>query len=159
MSRDWTKAERDEDLTAYVDGELNELDKKRFEERLKAEPELAAMEQLLRSTVKQVSALPMPAVSQQLRRNVLNRIDEPAGAGEKLRAWFSGWRLLPAVGLAAAAAITFMVTRPKHDKFIDPEQIELAQNFEVLENMDVLGLDSPDDLEVVARLDELEVKP
>ena len=52
MSRDWTKAEQDEDLTAYIDGELSELDARRFEERLKNEPELAALEKALRATMK-----------------------------------------------------------------------------------------------------------
>jgi anti-sigma factor RsiW len=162
MSRDWTRAENDEDLTAYIDGELSELDKKRFEERLKNEPELAALEQALRSTMKQVSTLPMPAASQLLRRNVLNQIDEPAGAAEKLRAWFSGWRLVPALGMAAAAAVAvvFAVRPPHpHGDVRLAENLELAQNIDLLEDMDVVGLDNPDDLEVVARLDELEVKP
>jgi anti-sigma factor RsiW len=162
MSRDWTKAEQDEDLTAYIDGELSELEKKRFEERLKSEPELAALEQALRATMKQVSALPMPAASQQLRRNVLDRIDEPAGVGEKVRAWFTGWRLVPAVGMAAAVAVAVvLVTRgPRvHGETLLAENLEVAQNYDLLEDMDVVGLDNPDDLEVVARLDELEVKP
>ncbi|MFT3840972.1 MAG: hypothetical protein QM723_28535 [Myxococcaceae bacterium] len=162
MSRDWTKAENDEDLTAYIDGELSELEKKRFEERLKNEPELAALEQLLRTTMKKVSALPMPQASQQLRRNVLNEIDRPAGAGDRLKAWFSGWRLVPAFGMAAAAAVAVVfAVRPHHShgEVLMAENLEVAQNIELLEDMDVVGLDNPDDLEVVARLDELEVKP
>jgi anti-sigma factor RsiW len=163
MSRDWTKAEQDEDLTAYIDGELSELDAKRFEERLKNEPELAALEKALRATMKQVSTLPMPAASQQLRRNVLNRIDEPLGAGEKLRAWFQGWRLVPALGMAAAAAVAVVLVvwphGPRHGEVLMAENLEVAQNIDLLEDMDVVGLDNPDDLEVVARLDELEVKP
>ncbi len=165
MSRDWNKAEQEEDLTAYVDGELSELDRKRFEERLKNEPELAALEQQLRATVKKLATLPQPAVSQQLRRNVLNKIDEPATVMEKLRALFPARRLVPALGMAAAATVAVAVAvggRPSGTQplaFADPEQLELAQNIDVLEDLDVVGLENPDDLEVVARLDELEVKP
>jgi hypothetical protein len=39
----------------------------------------------------------------------------------------------------------------------DEETLLLAQNLEVAEDLDLVGLDSADDLAVVAQLDELEV--
>ncbi len=165
MSRDWTKAELEEDLTAYVDGELNELDHKRFEERLKNEPELAALAEALRTTMKQVAQLPQPEASTSLRRQVLHQIDQPFTLTERLRAWLPARRLVPALGMAAAATVAVAVavhgghptTQPL--ALNDPEQLELAQNIDVLEDMDVVGLDNPDDLDVIAQLDQLEVKP
>src|SRR5688572_2302172 len=103
-----TRDELAENLTAYIDGELSELERKRIEEALKADPELAALERQLRSTVDAVEAMPAPAPSTALRRAVLNRLDEKSRL-ERLRAFFTLSRLVPAVGLAAAAAVTVVV--------------------------------------------------
>ena len=60
----------EDELTAYVDGELSELDMQRVKAALAADPKLAALEQLLRSTVSAVEALPSPQPSQALRREL-----------------------------------------------------------------------------------------
>src|SRR5438132_13830287 len=107
-----TREELAGNLTAYIDGELDELEAKRIEEALKADPELAALERKLRATVKAVEALPAVQPSTALRRAVLNRLDEKTGF-EKLKAFFTLPRLVPAFGLAAAAAGRVAgVTRP-----------------------------------------------
>jgi hypothetical protein len=41
----------------------------------------------------------------------------------------------------------------------DPEQLFVAQNMELLEDLDTLGLESAEDLEVVMALDQLEATP
>ena len=56
-----------------------------------------------------------------------------------------------------AAAVTAVVVWPQSEE-PEGEQLLLAQNLEVVENLDVLGLDSPEDLDVVTSLHELEVQ-
>lgn len=154
-----TRDELAGNLTAYIDGELTELESKRIEEALRADPELAALERQLRSTIKAVGAMPAPAPSRDLRRAVLNRLDEKTRT-ERLRAFFTLPRLLPAAGLAAAAAVAVALIRGQTEKpQLDAETLFIAQNMEVLEDLDVIGLENPDDLDVVANLHQLEATP
>jgi len=155
-----TRDELAANLTAYIDGELSELETKRLEEALKADPELAALERTMRATLQAVGRLPHPEASQALRRAVLSRLDEKTPF-EKLRAFFTLPRLAPAVGLAAAAAVAVVVLKPgRADRpALDAETLFVAQNMEVLEDLDVIGLETPDDLDVVASLHELEATP
>lgn len=154
--RDWSA-----ELTAYIDGELSEADVTALEAALAADPKLRALEQRLRATIKAVEALPAPApASAALRRSVLAKVGEPT-FGEKVRAWLTPPRLVP-IGLAMAATVAAIVVwqKPAGDEFNagDEEQLLLAQHMEVVEDMDLVGLDQPDDLEVVAALHELEVE-
>ena len=157
-----TRDELAANLTAYIDGELSELEARRMKEALDADPELAALERAMRATLEAVEKLPSPEPSQALRRAVMNRLDEPKSAFERLRAFFTLPRLVPAVGLATAAVVAVVVMqgrvgtdRPQ----LDAETLLVAQNIEVLEDMDLIGLENPDDLDVVASLHELEGTP
>ncbi|MBK7857784.1 MAG: hypothetical protein IPJ65_03985 [Archangiaceae bacterium] len=155
-----TREELTGNLTAYIDNELSELEARRIEEALRLDPELAALEQKLRTAVKAVEALPAPApATAALRRAVLQRLDEKT-ALQRLRGFFTLPRLVPVAGLAAAAAITVVVVgRPVDKPGLDDETLFVAQNIEVLEDLDLIGLENPDDLDVVANLHELEVRP
>jgi anti-sigma factor RsiW len=156
-----TRDELAENLTAYIDGELSELDAKRVEEALKSDAELSKLEQQLRATVTAVEKLETPQASQALRREVLNRLDTPPTAFEKLKALFTLPRLVPVAGLAAALAVTIgVMTRKTSERPpLDAETLEVAQNMEVIEDMDIIGLESADDLDVIASLHELEGHP
>jgi anti-sigma factor RsiW len=144
------------DLTAYIDGELSEARAKEVEAALAADPALKALEQQLRATVVTLKALPEPAPSAALRRAVLSKVDEPTWR-ERLSTWLSPPRLVP-MGLAVAAVVTAVVVWPRPvDAPPDEEMLLLAQNLEVAEDLDLVGLDSADDVSVVAQLDELEV--
>ncbi|MBL8954418.1 MAG: zf-HC2 domain-containing protein [Myxococcaceae bacterium] len=156
MNRDELAA----NLTAYIDGELPELEAKRLEEALKVDSELAALERTMRATLKAVEALPSPEPSQALRRAVLSRVAEKS-AFQKLAAYFTLPRLVPAVGLAAAAAVAVVVWQPWAEgrPGLDPETLFVAQNIEVLEDLDVIGLEGSDDLDIVTSLHELEGTP
>lgn len=153
--RDWTA-----ELTAYVDGELNEADAKALEAAMAADPALRALEQRLRAVVKAVEALPAPEPSSALRRSVLDQVGEPTWR-EKVAAWLTPPRLVP-IGLAMAATVAAIVAWPRAnpEDFTagDEEQLLLAQHMDVVEDMDLMGLDQPDDLDVVAALHELEVE-
>lgn len=144
------------DLTAYIDGELSEARAKEVEAALATDPQLRALEQQLRMTVATLKTLPEPTPSAALRRAVLSKVDEPTWR-ERLTKWLTPPRLVP-VGLAVAAAVTAVVVWPRAvEAPPDEETLLLAQNLEVAEDLDLLGLESPDDVAVVAQLDELEV--
>jgi anti-sigma factor RsiW len=158
-----TSEELAENLTAYIDGELSELEARRVEEALKADPALAALERRLRVMVTAVEKLEAPAPSRALRRAVLSQLDAP-GAWGRLRALFTLPRLVPAIGLAAAAMVTLVLLRGRDVEqaaapVADAETLFLAQNMDVVEDLDVLGLENPEDLEVVENLHELEATP
>ena len=151
----------EEELTAYIDGELSELDSKRVEASLAADSALARLEQRLRATVAAVEALPSPQPSQALRRAVLNGLDAAPTFSERLRLWLRPSRWVPALGLATAATLVVVLfgrsdsTAALHEA--DAEQLYVAANMEVLEDLDLAGLESPEDLEVIAQLNSLEV--
>lgn len=151
----------EDELTAYVDGELSELDAQRVKAALAADPKLAALERQLRSTIAAVEALPAPEPSQALRRAVLNGLDAEA-QGFSLARWLTLPRLMPVFGLAAAAAVVVVLTQkaavgPMRE--VEEEQYYVAQNMEVLEDLDLAGLESAEDLEVIAQLNQLEATP
>lgn len=149
----------EEDLTAWVDGELPPLQARALETHVAGCDSCTATVALLRKTVALLPTLPALEPSAALRRKVLAQLDEPES---RLRAWLSSLLapkvLAPALGVAAAAAVTWVALdrRATERLTFEPEQLAVAQNMEVLEDFEVLGLESADDLEVVARLDELD---
>lgn len=151
--------ELSDELTAYIDGELPPERAKEVEAALARDPKLKALEARLRATVQAVEALPSPQPSAALRRAVLSKLDEPTWR-QKVLQWLTPPRLVP-VGLAVAAAVTAVVLWPGQQSVTEPaldeDALLVAQNLELAEDLDVVGLDSADDVSVVAQLDELEV--
>ncbi len=148
-----------EELTAYIDGELPAERVKEMEAALASDPTLRALEVRLRRSIVAVEALPLPVTeaSPKLRRAVLDAVSAPTWK-EK---WLTWPRLVP-LGLAVAASVTLVVwPRAGDDEGggLDEEKLLLAQNLEVVEDLDLMGLDSAADLDVVAELHELEVTP
>jgi len=146
------------ELTAYIDGELGDDERRAVEAALARDPKLKALEAKLRQTVTLVGALAAPAPSAALKARVLERLDDaPAKVS-----WLAWPRLVPVVALAAAALLV-VVLRPGRDEvpptMVVDEQVLLAQHLEVVEDLDLLGLTSLDDLDVIERLDALEEKP
>lgn len=144
----------EEDLSAYIDGELPPERVKALEAALAKDPQLRSLEQRLRQSIEAVEALPLPETSSPaLRRAVLAAIDQPT-FWEK---WFTLPRLLP-LGLAMAAGVSALVFWPSDEAApLDEEKLLLAQNLEVVEDLDLVDLGSMEDLDVVAELHELEV--
>ena len=158
-ARDWTA-----ELTAYIDGELEEADAKALEAQLATDPALKAQEQQLRRTVALMAKVPQVEPSADLRRAVLNGLDTAPSFGERLMAWLTPARLVPAAALLTAAVVTVVMVRGgAGEKLpqgvpVEDEQLLIAQNMEVLEDLDLVDLDTADDLDVVASLHELEVQ-
>jgi anti-sigma factor RsiW len=143
------------ELTAYIDGELDEAGAQAVEAALSRDPALKHLEARLRSAAAAVTALPAPVPSPSLRRRVLAEVERPS-LRERLWGWMSGPGLFP-TGVAVAAGVTAVVLWPRSSE-PEGEQLLLAQNFELVEDLDLLGLEGPEDVEIVAALKELEVQ-
>jgi anti-sigma factor RsiW len=155
-----SSVKHEENLTAYLDGELPEAEVKELEAALAKDPGLRATLAQLRGALAAVKALPDPAASAALRRAVLSKLEGPQSLGERLKLLFTLPRLIPVAGLAAAAVLAVVVTQGRGDKPpADAEQLYVAQNMEMLEDLEIIGLEHPDDLEVVMNLDALEATP
>jgi anti-sigma factor RsiW len=152
----------EEDLTAYVDGELSALRERQLSQHLSTCMTCRSTETLLRKVVARVAALPGFEPSPDMRRAVLHRIDEAPSFGERLRAALFPSVLMPSLGLGAAALVAVVLHSAGANHAaqpLEPGQVELAANFDLVADYDVLGLDSPEDLDVVQHLQELEAEP
>lgn len=158
-----TKPDLSNELTAYIDGELTEDQARTVKAALDADPALRALEQRLRRTIDAVEALPKVELApSSLRRNVLAAIERPSWR-ERLFGLVTLGRLAP-VGLALAAGVAVVVVlgRPRTGGApvdeVGEDELLLAQHLEVVEDLDLLEVDSPDDLDVIGALHELEVE-
>lgn len=155
----------EEDLTAYVDGELAPARRAQVEAHLGTCAGCRSTEALLRGAVVRLAGLPdfSPAPSPATRRAVLAKLDAlPPSWWERLKALWRPAVLLPSAGLAAALAVALLMVRPGPEAPVDladAAEMELAANLELVEDYELLGLDSAEDLDVVANLHELEVGP
>lgn len=147
------------ELTAWLDGELPPEEARAVERALAQDPALRALEQRLRFAITAVEALPRPEPAHPaLRRKVLAAVEAPTWR-ERLAGWLTPARLAPAGLALAAAATVVVVTRRGTGDEPEGEQLLLAANLDVVEDLDLVGLDSPEDLDVVAALHELEGHP
>lgn len=151
----------EEDLTAYLDGELPPARRQELERHLPGCASCGPTLAILRKHMPQLAALPAFEPSPQLRRAVMNALDdEPPGLFARLSAFFRPAVLVPSLGLAAALGVALFLARPEAPLDVaDANQLELAANMEVVEDLEVLGMDNPSDLEVIEHLHEIEVTP
>lgn len=151
----------EEDLTAYLDGELPAPRRAEVETHLGTCAECRSTEALLRRTLSQLEALPEFKPSPDTRRAVLAKVDAlPPPLRERLKALLRPAVLVPSLGMAAAVglAVIYSGHESRSLDVTDAGTLELAANLELVEDYDVVGLDSADDMEVIEHLHELEVK-
>jgi anti-sigma factor RsiW len=147
------------ELTAYLDGELNPAATAAVRAHLAGCADCRATEGLLRSTVETLRTLPAFEPSGDLRRNVLTRLDRlPPALGARLRAVLRPVVLVPSALALVAAALVLQARTTPSSELLDGAGLAVAMNFEVANDYEVLGLDSPEDVEVVAHLQELEAR-
>ena len=145
----------EDELTAYLDGELGPVDAARVRSHPSSCSDCRATEALLRRTMTELAALPAFEPSLALRRRVLAQVEAlPRPWPERMRAWLRPGLLAPAgVALATAAVVAVVVGQ----RAVAERRMELAvgEHYELLSDYEVVGL-SQDDLDVVEHLDELQ---
>ena len=148
----------EDELTAYLDGELSPEAANRVRAHLAGCEECRATERMLNFTVSSIRTLPSFEPSRGLRRRVLAEVESlPASSWTGWRAWLRPGRLVPSgAALAAAVAVAVVVAHRVEQR--RALELAVAANYELLSDYEVVGL-SPDDLEVVEHLDELEGRP
>jgi anti-sigma factor RsiW len=151
------------ELTAYVDGELPPPEAAAVRAHLAGCPDCRSTEALLRQTVQTLETLPAFEPSAALRQGVLRDVDAlPLPLRQRLGHWLRPAVLVPSGLLAAGAVAVLAVSalRPGLPSNLpDGAALDVAMNYDVVANYDVLGLDSEEDVEVVAHLQELEGRP
>lgn len=150
----------EEDLTAYIDSELPAARRAEVEAHLGTCADCKRTEALLRGAVARLAELPEFVPSADTRRAVLAKVEAlPPPLKERLLALLRPPVLVPSLGLAAAlAAVVYVSGDSQGMEVPDAGTLELAANMELMEDYDVVGLDSFEDLEVVENLHELEVQ-
>jgi len=151
----------EEELTAYIDGELPPPRRAEVEAHLGTCAECRSTEGLLRRTLVQLEALPEFKPSPDTRRAVLAKVDAlPLPLRERLKALLRPTVLVPSLGMAAAVGLAVIYSgHESHPVDVtDAGTLELAANLELVEDYDVVGMDNADDMEVIEHLHELEVK-
>jgi anti-sigma factor RsiW len=144
------------ELTAYLDGELPTGRRREVEGHLKDCHSCQTTAQLLERTVGKLALLPDFEASRTLRAAVLSQIArQPSSLGDTLRRFWRPRLLVPSAGLAAAALAVLLVGKAPRDA----RERELGANLEMIEDYEVLGLTSIEDLEIVQHLHELEGRP
>ena len=154
------------ELTAYVDAELSAELTTAVSAHLAGCAACRSTEALLRGTLLTLEALPAFEPSVGLRRAVLQRLERlPSPLSERLRRWLRPSVLLPSAAvLASAGVVAVLLASGSFGQRLpaelrDPQGLDVAMNYEVLRDYDVLGVDTPEDVEVVAQLDQLEGRP
>lgn len=146
------------DLTAYLDGELPPEAATRVKAHLDGCEDCRTTQLLLQHTVSSLGALPPFEPSRGLRRRVLAEVEAlPPSAWAGWRTWLRPGRLLPSGAALAAAVAVAVVTAHKVEQRRSME-LAVAANYELLSDYEVVGL-STEDLDVVEHLDELEGRP
>lgn len=150
----------EEELTAYIDGELPAARRAEVQTHLGTCAGCKSTEALLRGTVASMARLPEFVPSAETRRAVMAKVDAlPPPLKERLMALLRPSVLVPSMGLAAALALAVYTSGESQSvDAADEGALELAMNMELMEDYDVVGLDSSEDMEVIANLHELEVR-
>jgi len=148
----------EDELTAYLDGELSVVEAARVRTHLASCADCRATEALLRRTVTELAALPAFEPSSGLRRRVLAEVEAlPRPWPERLRAWLRPSLLAPA-GVAVVTAVVVAVVagqRVVAERAELRTELAVGEHYELLSDYEVVGL-SREDLDVVEHLDELQ---
>ena len=99
----------EDELTAYVDGELSVVEAARVRTHLGSCADCRATETLLRRTLAELATLPAFEPSVGLRRRVLSEVEAlPRPWLDRLRAWFRPTVLAPVAGVAFVGAVALL---------------------------------------------------
>jgi anti-sigma factor RsiW len=148
----------DDELTSLLDGALDPARRGEVEGHLAGCAQCRRERDLLAGALATLAALPPPApprpgFEQRFYARLAREAPRPRSLLERLGARPLRW-LVPATGLAAALAVGIWVRQDRQRT-----DLEMARHLDLLENyLEVASLDlveTPEDLDVVAHLDEL----
>jgi anti-sigma factor RsiW len=148
----------EDELTALLDGALDPVRRAEVEAHLAGCPDCRAGRDLLSRALSTLAALPPPTPPRPgFEQRFYARLAREAPRRRALLEWLGArplrW-LVPATGLAAALAVGIWVRQDRLHA-----DLEMARHLDLLENyVEVASLDlveTPEDLDVVAHLDEL----
>lgn len=150
-----------EELTAYLDGALSPRERAAVEAHLEACEACRAARDRLADALAALARLPAgPAPSPAFEQRFFARLAAERAGPERprLRDWLT-WRwAAPALATAAVAAV-LVVSTSRHRA----HERALAEHLDLLENLEVVAsegvVDTAEDAEVVAHLDQLEGRP
>lgn len=151
------------DVTAYVDDALPPKRRDALRAHLQGCAECRGLERRLRQSLAALARLAAPVPSrtpEEAWRALSARLDaEPPTFRERWRGMRALWLVGPA--LAGAAAAVLLVTRaPSRDplpaELLSASDLEVVGELEMLDHLEVLGLSSAEDFELVAALHEEE---
>jgi anti-sigma factor RsiW len=147
-----------DDLTALLDGALPPDHRAAVESHLAACDACRARRDRLARTLAALSALPPPPEPRPgFEQRFYARLARERPARKGLAGWLGTrpWRwAVPATGLAAAAVVAFAVVEQRQDRLEMARHLDLLEDYVVVASLDS-GVDSAEDVEVVAHLDEL----
>ena len=130
----------EDDLTAYLDGELSVVEAARVRTHLTSCADCRATEALLRRTVTQLAALPAFEPSASLRRRVLAEVEAlPRPWRARIGAWFRPGLLAPA-GVAVATAVVVAVVAGHNVAAERQAELAVAEHYDLLTDYEVVGL-------------------
>jgi anti-sigma factor RsiW len=177
-----TCAEASQQLSAYLDGELSPAVRRALEEHVASCPSCSQLLASLRGASLALRSLPPIEVGTDFRRRVLAGVDaerledvsvtaarRPPGheARKRQRRW--AWPTIGALGTLGATAAALLaiargpILRGQRADPAEPLDLAIAGQLELFENYEavqVVGeIDGPEDVQVVAELDRLEVEP
>ena len=130
------KEELQEQLSAYLDGELSDAQARRLEQELAKNPDLAAGLESLRKVASLVNSLPREAVPDDLADRVLDRVERGRlldGAAEEMTrpsGWWLGRMATAAIVLIAVGLGTALVAKLATPSWEDRHTRSLAGNTE-----------------------------
>ena len=141
-------------LSAFLDGELDEVERSRLQRHL---AECSACHQRMESLAQidaMVKGLPQIEPSAQFDQRFWSKVDALPTPRQKQMGWrqlFSGWRPVAAGALASGliAALLFYSGMNRH---LSPEEIFLAENAELLEEYELI-----DKLDILEHWDAIDL--
>lgn len=149
-----------DELSALLDGALPAERHAEVESHLAGCAECRAARDRLARTLAALAALPAPmAPAPGFEQRFYARLAREKDARPGLRGWLAArarwlrWAV-PATGLAAAAAVALVVVEQRQDRLEMARNLDLLENYVVVASLDV-GVESAEDVDVVAHLDEL----
>ncbi len=141
-------------LTAYLDGELLDAERGQFEAHLSTCADCSATRIQLERALEQLSRLTTPAPGPAMRQQVLAGLAPASPAPPVKRRMTLRRRARVLIAAAALLAVAIPGAQLIRRSAEGAEDLLYAQHGEVLEDYEVIGLEGPEDVELIAHLQE-----